>query len=100
MRSHHGGAGTSQSALLAGKPSLVVAHTAEQELWGRELERIGAAPGFIPRRQATPGRISETIRAVTGSAGFSERSKRLGLDMAAENGVSTAVGLINDRFAT
>lgn len=97
---HHGGAGTSQSALLAGKPSLVVAHTAEQQLWGRELERIGAAPAWIPRRQATPHRISDAIRSVAGSGAFSERSRRLGLDMAAENGVSTAVGLINHRFAT
>lgn len=96
---HHGGAGTSHSALRAGKPSVVVAHTAEQELWGRELERIGVASKLILRRASTPGRIAAAIKLVTRSKSINENARTLGAGMAKENGVATAMRLIHDRFA-
>jgi UDP:flavonoid glycosyltransferase YjiC (YdhE family) len=40
---HHGGAGTTQSALLAGRPSIIVAHVSDQFFWGAELERLRVA---------------------------------------------------------
>lgn len=96
---HHGGAGTTHAALRAGKPSVVVAHMSEQELWGRELERTGAGPGVLHRKGATPGKIAEAIRLVVGSRDIRENSIRLGAEMARENGVASAVKLIDDRFA-
>ncbi len=96
---HHGGAGTSQSALRAGKPSVVVAHTAEQELWGRELERIGTASKLILRRRSTPGRIAAAIKLVSHSKGIGENASALGAGMAKENGVAAAIKLIGDRFS-
>lgn len=96
---HHGGAGTSQAALRAGKPSLVVAHTAEQELWGRELERLGVAPKIIRRRALTAQNLAVAIRLAVGSGQLAECARELGLEVAKENGVATAVRLINTRFA-
>ena len=56
---HHGGAGTTQSATLAGKPSIVVANLAEQQHWGNELRRLGSRPpppsGAARRRRVWPG---------------------------------------------
>lgn len=97
---HHGGAGTSQSALLAGKPSVVVAHTSEQELWGRELERIGVAPKLLLRRKLTANQLAVAIKRVTGSKDFNEKANNLGMEMAKENGVATAVKLISAKFVT
>jgi UDP:flavonoid glycosyltransferase YjiC (YdhE family) len=34
---HHGGAGTTQSALLAGRPSVVIPHVTDQFFWGQVL---------------------------------------------------------------
>lgn len=96
---HHGGAGTTHAALRAARPSVVVAHTAEQEFWGRELERVGAAPRFLVRRTATAEQIAACIRQVAGSKEIIEQACRLGRDMDDENGVATATRLINDRFA-
>lgn len=97
---HHGGAGTSHAALRAGVPAVVVAHTAEQELWGRELERIGVACEPIPRRNATPDRIAAAIGRVARSGAMGERARTLGAVVSAEDGVATAVNLIGDRFAS
>ena len=96
---HHGGAGTSHAALRAGRPSVVVAHTAEQELWGRELERIGVASKLIRRRDATACAIATAIKSVDGSDRIPDLAKQLGARVAAEDGVSTAVRLIEQRFA-
>lgn len=96
---HHGGAGTSQAALRAGVPSVVVAHTAEQELWGQELERIGVSCKLILRKNSTPGRIAAAINHVARSEHIGESAKKLGAFVSKEDGVATAVRLIGDRFA-
>ncbi len=96
---HHGGAGTSQAALRAGIPSVVIAHTAEQELWGQELERIGVACKLILRKKSTPDRIAAAIIVVARSEHIDENAKRLGTCVSKEDGVATAVRLIGDRFA-
>ena len=96
---HHGGAGTSHAALRAGKPSVVVAHTAEQEHWGRELERIRVASNLIRRRSATAGAIGAAIKNVACSTRIDQMARELGARVAAEDGVSSAVRLIGQRFA-
>ncbi|MEN1961438.1 glycosyltransferase [Luteimonas sp. MJ246] len=96
---HHGGAGTSQAALRAGIPSVVVAYTAEQELWGKELERIGVAWKPILRRKSTPDRIAAAINLAEQSEYIVGSAKKLGACVSKEDGVATAVRLIGDRFA-
>jgi len=96
---HHGGAGTSQAALRAGVPHVVIPHTAEQSLWGRELQRIGVACKPIHRKRATPERIATAIRQTTRSERIAETAKSVGARVAEENGVEAAVRLIVDRFA-
>lgn len=95
---HHGGAGTLQTALLAGKPSVVVTHTSEQEFWGRELARIGAAPKPLSRRGLNASRLARHIKLATGSKAINEAARRIGMALARENGVATAVRLINESF--
>jgi UDP:flavonoid glycosyltransferase YjiC (YdhE family) len=95
---HHGGAGTTQAAVLAGKPSIVVALGADQEFWGRELQRLGIAPAPLFRKKVTAPQLAKSIKSVTGSPQMSEKAKTIGAAMAAENGVQTAVKIISERF--
>lgn len=96
---HHGGAGTTQSALLAGKPSVVIAHTSEQAFWGRELARIGVTSKPLSRRGLTVEQLATHIKLVAESSAINEKAKQIGVEMAKENGVATAVALINDKFS-
>ena len=96
---HHGGAGTSHAALRAGRPSVIVAHTAEQELWGRELERIGVASKLIRRKEATAGAMASAFKSIPRSNHIGRMAKELGARVAAEDGVSAAVRLIGQKFA-
>jgi len=59
---HHGGAGTTQTTMLAGIPSIPIAHIKEQEFWGLELKRLNIAPSLLIRRKVTPKKLAERIK--------------------------------------
>jgi UDP:flavonoid glycosyltransferase YjiC (YdhE family) len=95
---HHGGAGTTHSATLAGKPSVMVAHIAEQVGWGEQLRRIGIAGKPLERRNVTVQALAQRIRQVLDSPQMACTAQNLGLAMKQENGVAAAVKLIEQRF--
>ena len=96
---HHGGAGTTQSTTISGKPSIVVTHLSEQEHWGRELHRVGIAGDFLHRRNLTSKQLARKIQFVLNSPELSLKAKSIAEAMKKENGVDAAVNLIQQRFA-
>lgn len=95
---HHGGAGTTQSVTLAGMPSVVIAHISEQEHWGRELQRLGCAGKPLHLRNVTAKRLAARITQVLDTPSMAQRAQALGRTMAQENGVASAVRLIEETF--
>lgn len=87
---HHGGSGTTGSALRAGTPSVVVPHFADQYYWGHRLASVGVAPRALPRRRLTADRLARRLdRAL--SDPVRERASRLGGRVRAEDGTGAAV---------
>jgi len=97
---HHGGAGTTQSCLLAGRPSIVVAHMADQFFWGGELKRLGAGGETLTRHALTVAKLANAIRNVLRDSSMAQRATSLGQQIAKENGVANAVHLIEGTFET
>jgi UDP:flavonoid glycosyltransferase YjiC (YdhE family) len=97
---HHGGAGTTQSSLLAGRPSIVVAHLADQFFWGDELRRLGVGSKTLTRKSLSSGKLAKAIQTALGDPGMAERAASLGQQLAAENGVANAVRLIEGALVT
>jgi UDP:flavonoid glycosyltransferase YjiC (YdhE family) len=95
---HHGGAGTTQSATLAGKPSIVVSHISEQEHWGRELRRIGIGAKPVRRSGVTAASLARRIREVLASAPMAAKARAVATAMKREDGVAEAVKLVMERF--
>jgi sterol 3beta-glucosyltransferase len=95
---HHGGAGTTQSATLAGKPSVVIAHISEQEHWGRELRRLGIAASLLKRRNVSAWSLARGIGEVLAAPAMQSRAAGLAQAMRQEDGVATAVRLIQQKF--
>jgi len=91
---HHGGAGTTQAALLAGKPSVVVAHGFDQPYWGKQLETLGVAGKLLQRETTTSANLATQIDAVLHS-NAAETANLVGQKMAKENGVDKAVACIS-----
>lgn len=95
---HHGGAGTTQSATLAGKPSIVLAHMAEQVEWGKELQRRGIGSTPVERRNATVENVTQQLRMVLAQPEMQGRAQAVAQAMRQEDGVATAVRLIEGKF--
>ena len=79
---HHGGAGTLQSALLAGRPSVVVAHMADQFFWGAELKRLGAGGKTLTRKGLSANNLANAIRNVLSDSGMADRAFTIGQQIA------------------
>jgi sterol 3beta-glucosyltransferase len=91
---HHGGAGTSAAALRAGVPQVVVWHMSDQPTWGTLMKRLGVAPA-ARSHQALEGRwLARTVKGVLANETMRRRASELGAAVRQEDGVGTAVRLI------
>ena len=95
---HHGGAGTTQSSLLAGKPSVVVAHMADQTFWGAELKRLGVAGDTLQRKSLSARKLAKQISYVLNNSSMPEKANSIGKKMAQEDGVNNAIQIIERIF--
>jgi sterol 3beta-glucosyltransferase len=95
---HHGGAGTTQSATLAGKPSIVVANISEQEHWAGELRRLGIAGRPARRRSITAAALARRIEQVLAAPDMTLKAETIARAMKNERGVDKAVELVMERF--
>ena len=95
---HHGGAGTTQSSLLAGKPSVVVAHMADQTFWGSELKRLGVAGNTLQRKSLSAQKLAKEVSFVLNDMTMPEKANIIGKKMAQEDGVNNAIQLIESIF--
>jgi UDP:flavonoid glycosyltransferase YjiC (YdhE family) len=91
---HHGGAGTTHSSLRSGRPSVVVAHIADQTFWGSELRRLGVAPRPLHRATVSAEKLAARIRSVLDSPSMKMRAEQYGERLRKEDGVGRAVGFI------
>jgi len=95
---HHGGAGTTQSTLIAGRASIVVEHAFDQTFWAQQLTKIGVAGKMLHRRSLTPQKLADSINQIVNSSQYNEKAEEIGAKMRKENGVNMAVQLIEERF--
>lgn len=91
---HHGGAGTTAAGLRAGVPGVVVPTFADQFFWGWRVQVLGAGPKPIPRNKLTAANLSDAIRQAVSSEDMKDRAHLIGRQISAENGVETAVRMI------
>lgn len=91
---HHGGAGATAAVCRAGVPSIVVPHWADQPYWGWTLHKIGVASKPLHRQDMTPKRLAKRINQVISSQSTAEKAKALMEKIEMEDGLTTAVKLI------
>lgn len=99
---HHGGAGTTGTALLAGIPSLVTPVAVDQFFWGARVSALGVGPEPIPQRELQVKNLAEGLMKMK-ERGMKERARELGEQLRHEDGIGQAVraleALINRRQA-
>jgi sterol 3beta-glucosyltransferase/vancomycin aglycone glucosyltransferase len=93
---HHGGAGTTQSALLAGRASVVVPHAADQFYWGDALYARGVAATPLLRTRLDARTLAARIRWALDRPALTARAGELGAALAREDGPARTAAAIED----
>ena len=95
---HHGGAGTTQASLLAGRPSIVVAHVSDQFFWGSELERLNVGGRTLRRKGLDAKKLAAGIADALARPVLGTNAGEIGQRMNLECGVTRAAELIEQRL--
>jgi sterol 3beta-glucosyltransferase len=61
---HHGGSGTTHSALRFGLPQLIIPHIVDQFLWMKLVHKAGFGPLGFPIKKWNKDRINDAILAL------------------------------------
>jgi len=91
---HHGGSGTTAFGLRSGVPAVVVPFLFDQFYWGRRIAELGVGPVPVPFGKLSVGRLADAIQAVTADSEMPERARRLGIEIQGEDGLGTAVQVL------
>jgi UDP:flavonoid glycosyltransferase YjiC (YdhE family) len=95
---HHGGAGTTHAAALAGTASVVVPFAGDQPFWAERLRLAGIAPRPIAHRALTAEALADRLRR-TDDADMRARARDVSRAMAGEDGVGRAIARIEAAVA-
>lgn len=95
-----GGIGTLTAALRAGLPSLVVPFGGDNLFWGWQAARLGVGPQAIPVKKLSSGLLAERLGDLVNNPAYRSAAQRISQSMKAENGVATAVELVEKYLAT
>mmetsp|Transcript_17788 Transcript_17788/g.20486 ORF Transcript_17788/g.20486 Transcript_17788/m.20486 type:complete len:549 (+) Transcript_17788:408-2054(+) len=89
---HHGGAGTLNSALRAGVPTIVTPVFADQYDNSFAVQNLGVGVGFEQQLQKISAKeLSKAIDAVTNDPAMATRAKEIGIEMRKECGCRAIV---------
>ncbi|NDL56661.1 glycosyltransferase [Phytoactinopolyspora mesophila] len=91
---HHGGVGTTGSALASGRPQVVCPFYIDQPFLARRMHASGVAPEPLPQIHLTPDRLAIAIRVAVESRRLNRRAKHLGRLVRDENGVAAATRIL------
>jgi len=88
---HHGGAGTTAAAVLAGRPQIIWPFGVDQRFWARRLTSLGVAPQALPVRALDGRTLAAAVNRVLGDREMASRAAELGACVRAEDGLGQAV---------
>lgn len=95
---HHGGAGTTAASLRAGIPSAIMPFFGDQPFWARRVQNLGAAPAPLDRKALTVDAFAAALTAMD-EPGMRSRAAALGAAIREEEGIASAVALIEQTAA-
>lgn len=91
---HHGGSGTTGTALRAGVPQWIVPHMADQPYFGRRICELGLGPPPVHLHKLTAATLSAALGTLRRDRAMIARARALGELVQQEDGVSQAVEVI------
>jgi sterol 3beta-glucosyltransferase len=81
---HHGGSGTTHTALRYGRPSLVIPHIIDQFFWNRRVAELGAGPLGPGIKHLPSSDFGALLRPLRGDEEYARVARKIGGDMRVE----------------
>jgi UDP:flavonoid glycosyltransferase YjiC (YdhE family) len=91
---HHGGAGTTLSALIAGIPQGVVPHVADQVYWGEVVTELGVGLAPFSRKDLTSKSLADMIAKLQDETSYSSNAREFARGVDWGDGVRLASEVI------
>lgn len=91
---HHGGSGTTGFGLWAGVPTILTPFLFDQFYWGKRIQALGIGPEPVPQKKLTAERLAAALTTAVSDNAMRQRAALLGEKIQQENGVQTAVAVI------
>lgn len=91
---HHGGSGTTGFGLWAGVPTILTPFLFDQFYWGRRIQALGVGPEPVPQKKLTAERLAAALTTAVNDSAMRQRAALLGEKIQQENGVQTAIAII------
>lgn len=92
---HHGGIGTTATALRAGVPALVIPRAFDQLHHGQRVADLHVGR-MLPWSRLDARRLAAEMAALTGDATYRANAASLGAEIAREDGIGTAVARLEE----
>ena len=97
---HHGGAGTTASAIRAGCAQIICPFCVDQPFWGEQIHKLGLGVKPIKQKSLTVGKLVHAIRVVTNKQSIIDKVNQYQQKLAQEDGVANAVRYIEQSQRT
>lgn len=94
---HHGGAGTTTSSFLAGKPQIIVPHFADQPYWARTVRSHGC--GLSLRQQGWGRKLASAIRRIESDPAFRHSAENFAGQQEGRAGATKAIDAVESRLS-
>ncbi|MCL4369168.1 MAG: glycosyltransferase [Actinobacteria bacterium] len=91
---HHGGAGTTATALRAGIPQILVPQLGDQFFHARRVRELGIGPVPIPRRRLDAPRLGAAIREAVQNLSMRARARAVAKQVRHADGAAMTVDLL------
>lgn len=88
---HHGGAGTTATAALAGMPQLTLPILLDQYYWGKQLHALDLGPAMIPRLSLTVDKLAQALKQLVTNATYRTNAQRVAGQLQQEDGVGLTI---------
>jgi len=96
---HHGGAGTTQTGLEAGKPTFAVPQFFDQPYWGKLIYDLGCGPPPVRIKKLTAQILASALEDLASTPSYAQAAEGIAAKMRLEDGTNRAVDVIEETIA-
>ncbi|MBW1810121.1 MAG: glycosyltransferase family 1 protein [Deltaproteobacteria bacterium] len=91
---HHGGSGTTHTAVRAGVPQFIMPQIADQFFWGQRISDLGLGLAPVAPTRLTAQALASSLRILANNTSFARRAREMSAKVLKEDGISRAVDII------